>query len=386
MGGSFIALDRYLKHCDPQRFRHEVAFYRRPGCIEARPAGDCPVVDLGLPVPLLSDAARAPSARGLRKVLHSMPRLQRLARCVLSIWRLASSLPNTVRLAKVIRERHYAIIHCNNNFGYQPQTLLAAWLAHKPLLAHYRTIQPLTRLERLLARLPRCVAAINETGAEHLRAAGIRTPVVVCRDIIEAPIPFTPQERLAVRAGLARDGDLLIGTVSRLEDSKGVKDLLGAVRILATRWPQLRCVIVGEGTKASLLKRMTAELALQDRVCFAGFVSNQFVYYACMDIFVCPSLAEGGPLTVIEAMQMGCPVVSTEVGQVAEWIGNGESGLLVPPGDAESLARAIDSLLSSPEQRVAMAAKAAEKARAFLDSAARARELDDVFAQIVGGR
>jgi glycosyltransferase involved in cell wall biosynthesis len=290
-----------------------------------------------------------------------------------------------MRLAKLFRERNYALVHCNNTFSWQPQVLLAAWTAGKPLLGHYRSVRPVSRLDRELARIPECIAAINGAVAGHLKNSGIRTPVVVCRDVIQPHAPVATEERLRVRATLARDDELLLGTVSRLEDAKGIEDLLVAVRMLQPGWPQLACAIVGEGAKAETFKRMAAAAGLGGRIRFTGFVPNDVVnaYYACMDVFVCPSLAEGGPLTVLEAMQMGCPVISTRVGQVPEVIRSGENGIIVDPGNPEALARAINSLLADPVQRRDMASRGVETARGFTAPVASARELDQAFTDVL---
>jgi glycosyltransferase involved in cell wall biosynthesis len=101
-----------------------------------------------------------------------------------------------------------------------------------------------------------------------------------------------------------------------------------------------------------------------------------------MDIFVCPSLLEGGPLVVLEAMQMGRPVVATRVGWNPELIQHGENGLLVNASEPESLALAIDSLLADRQLRDRLGARAKESTLHICDPVAQAKRIDNLFLRV----
>jgi len=378
LGGSVLRLGAYLKHCDPQAFRHEVLFYQRPAGCEAVFDDRWTVIDLGYAVPPQSSSDDEKARRWARTFLVNRPRLQAWVGLVRGGWKLLTSLPRALRLARCFRRRGYALIHCNNSYTYQIPTVLGAWLARKPLVSHFRTIRRLTPLERWLSRRSITIVAVAQEVVDDLTRQRVRAPVVVCYDPQELPTA-SAENVAALRRELLGEGKALVGTVTRLEDKKGIEDLLAAADLLRSRWPGVRYVIVGDGSKAEALKSLAAERDLLDRVRFVGFRSNVFDYYACMDLFVCPSLVEGGPCVVLEAMVMGKPVAATRVGRVPELIQHGENGLIANLSDPEGLAQAIESLLADPSRRQAMGTRAAVSAKIFCDPVAQARKLDDIF-------
>lgn len=135
-----------------------------------------------------------------------------------------------------------------------------------------------------------------------------------------------------------------VGTVARLVPEKGVDVLLRAVCAV----PEASCVVVGDGPSRRELADLAGELGITERVHFTGFVEDARSWLAAMDVFVLASLMEGLPLTPVEAMLAGVPVVASDVGGVAEAVVDGKSGLLVPPADAPALAAAIRRILEEP--------------------------------------
>ena len=136
-----------------------------------------------------------------------------------------------------------------------------------------------------------------------------------------------------------------ICTVGRLSRVKNHSDLLVAVRELINKWPDLQLLVVGRGRLEGVLKQQVMELGLAQNVCFAGHLENLREVWPRVDVFVLPSLSEGLPLSLLEAMAAGVPVVATRVGGVGEAIEDGKTGLLVPPGDRQALAEGIMKLL-----------------------------------------
>jgi glycosyltransferase involved in cell wall biosynthesis len=384
LGGSVLRLGAYLKHCDPKMFRHEVVFYRRPAGSESVFDGRWAVIDLGYAVPPQSGSEDEKARRWARTFLVNRPRLHAWVGLVRGGWNLLASIPRALRLARCFRRRGYDLIHCNNSFTYQIPTVLAAWFARKPLVSHFRTIRRLNWWETRLARIAICIVAINEAVAENLKRQGVSTPLLVCHNPFGPPTA-SPENVLRLRRELLGDGATLVGTVSRLEEGKGVEDFLAAARNLQRRWPEVRYVIVGDGSKAEAFKRLATDWGLNDRVHFAGFKSSVYDCYAGMDIFVCSSLAEGGPATVVEAMQLALPVVSTRVGRVPQLIRDRENGIIVEPSDVDGLTRALELLLAEPSLRREMGARAGASLQTLSDAPSHAQELDKVFARVLSG-
>lgn len=140
----------------------------------------------------------------------------------------------------------------------------------------------------------------------------------------------------------------VVGTVARLAPQKGVSYFLKAASLLKDY--QVNFLVVGDGPLANELKQEACELGLQGRVIFAGQRDNIAEIMAVLDIFVLPSVTEGLPLTILEAMAAGKPVVATRVGGVPEAVVEGKTGLLVAPKDPEALAVALAELIGQRDR------------------------------------
>lgn len=149
------------------------------------------------------------------------------------------------------------------------------------------------------------------------------------------------------------DGPVLL-TVARLTEQKGHRFLIEALPGLLSDWPTLCCVFVGEGESRESLRRMARETGVAQSCRFAGARDDVVDWYAAADVVVLPSLSEGFPFVVLEALAMFKPVVATKVNGVPEIIEDGRTGLLVPPRDPQALERAIRRILHDPESAARM--------------------------------
>jgi glycosyltransferase involved in cell wall biosynthesis len=148
----------------------------------------------------------------------------------------------------------------------------------------------------------------------------------------------------------------IVFTAARLHAQKGHRFLLQA----ATLVPDAMFVLAGDGPDRDELEMQAQRLGLGDRVLFLGYRQDIADLLATCDVFVLPSLYEGLPLSILEAMAAGRPVICSAIGGSNEAVSNGDTGLLVQPGNPTELARAINMMLSNPDlgQRFAAAAKA----------------------------
>jgi len=136
-----------------------------------------------------------------------------------------------------------------------------------------------------------------------------------------------------------------ICTVGRLSPVKGHSDLLLAMRDLVPKFRDVQLLIVGKGRLESVLKQQVVDLGLSKNVSFTGHLENLKEVWPHVDVFVLPSLSEGMPLTLLEAMAAGVPSVATRVGGVPEVVEDGKTGLLVPPRNSDELAKGIAVVL-----------------------------------------
>ncbi len=159
-----------------------------------------------------------------------------------------------------------------------------------------------------------------------------------------------------------RDG-FVVGAIGRLSPEKGFSCLLEAAsRLMNDTVRDLKIVIIGEGRERTALETLARALNLENKVLFAGYRSHANRYLPCFKAFVLPSFTEGLPITVLEAMQSGTPVIATTVGGIPEALAYGEAGLLVKPGDCNELAKAIRSFHEDPFYAKQLAAQAQTRA------------------------
>ncbi len=143
----------------------------------------------------------------------------------------------------------------------------------------------------------------------------------------------------------AGDAEILIGMAGRLEWQKRQGDLIRAGKILIGRGHNIRVALAGEGRDRQSLARLAADIGMDKRVAFLGFLDSIEEFLTGLDIFVFCSEWEGMPNTVLEAMAAGRPVVAADIAGVREVIEHGKNGLLYEAGKAEELAERVESLI-----------------------------------------
>lgn len=179
--------------------------------------------------------------------------------------------------------------------------------------------------------------------------------------------PAERRQRLFATLGIPA-GALVVGIVARLSAVKDHATLLRAVVPLCAERPELHLLVIGDGPLRPALTAQAAASGLGGRIHFAGEQPNLPNPHALLDLSVLCSRTEGFPNAVVEAMAAGKPVVATAVGGTPDAVREGETGLLVGPGDPEALARALQDLLAAPEWRRAMGEAGRQRARTEYDA------------------
>jgi L-malate glycosyltransferase len=175
----------------------------------------------------------------------------------------------------------------------------------------------------------------------HLQAA---KTTLIYNGVAEPQVDIAKAEQLSLRV----KDQVVIGTVARLSEAKGLAYLLEAMAHLIDRHPYIKLVIAGDGELRDSLPQIADDLGINKQVVFAGYLPDVQNLIYCFDIFVLPSLQEALPLAIAEAMSMGKPIVATNVGGMPEQVTDGQTGFIVPPQDSLALAVGIDRLISDP--------------------------------------
>ena len=148
--------------------------------------------------------------------------------------------------------------------------------------------------------------------------------------------------------GIKNNGPI-IGLGVRLTEQKGIRYLLQAMPAIINEFPDITLMIAGDGELKSCLQNDAMELGIADNVLFLGSRLDIPELLKLVDVYVLPSLWEGLPMVLLEAMAAGCPIVATEVGGNAQAITEGYNGILIEPRNPQKLAEAVIALLSRPD-------------------------------------
>ena len=249
-------------------------------------------------------------------------------------------------LARAFRRHRIDLAH-----GHEfTMAVYGAWAARRARIPHVITLHGAryyaARLRRRLAlrcaaTLSRGVVAVSHTLARHL-AADLHLPGDRITTIPNG-VRYHAAAGSTLRAELGLgDADRLVLALGNLYDVKGHGHLLDALALLAGRFPALHVAIAGRGELAERLAERARAHGLERRVHLLGLRADVPNLLAAADVFALPSLSEGLPLALLEAMFAGRAIVASDVGEIGVALGAGAAGLLVEPGNARALANAID--------------------------------------------
>jgi glycosyltransferase involved in cell wall biosynthesis len=253
------------------------------------------------------------------------------------------------------------------------------WLSGGAMLAVYN------QLDRLVLKRFDAVSAVSQTVAEMLRSFGVRHERIT---VIPNGIDLQDFDRgaLATSRSTPSGRERVIGIVGRLDMQKGFAYLIRALQTLHPSFPELRLLVVGEGPDRAKIEKLVAEQGLSSVVTIAGQQVDMPAVYAGMDIFVLPSLNEGLPMTLLEAMAASKPVIATRVGAVPTVIADGETGVLIEPADSAALTRAIIELLNNPERCRLLAQNARAQVERNYTAAAMTERYRELYRTVLARR
>jgi glycosyltransferase involved in cell wall biosynthesis len=195
----------------------------------------------------------------------------------------------------------------------------------------------------------------------------------------------TPGRDVRAELGIAGAAPV-VGSVGALRPQKRFDVLLRAAAVLAPRCPGLRVVLVGEGAERARLEALAAELELGDTLLMLGAREDVPDILQAFDVAVTSSDFEGSPLSVMEYMEAGLPVVATAVGGLPQMIHDGVHGVLVPRRDPVALADAISGLLADPQRRRELGAAGRARRRAEFDLGVMVGRIEQLYEQLYAAR
>ena len=276
---------------------------------------------------------------------------------------------------------------------------LAGWLAGAPLVVNTAhnlgsIAMPKAWLRALFWVYDKLLLSITAdaviTVTERLRDQVVSRRILSASRVraipngIRARPPIGAAEAREARNALLTEIDagpdtLVVGSVARLVWFKGLDALIAAMPSVLRACPDCRLVLVGDGPMRAELEQQASALGVHDRVSFLGERQDVARLLPAFDVFTLPSVSEGMPMTILEAMQASRPVVATSVGGVPELVADGASGVLVAARDPAALAAALIRQLGDPSLRRSMGDKGRERVVAHFTAAAMVVATDQLF-------
>jgi glycosyltransferase involved in cell wall biosynthesis len=278
------------------------------------------------------------------------------------------SLKIVIDLHRLMKKKH---IHLVRTHRYRSNLYgrLAAFLTGVPVIVasvhdNYRKDKrPVRRvINRILSKITDKIVAVSEEVKKDIIQYDKIEPskVVVIPNGIDTE-KFNPKGNYAdIRKEFSIKEDTIVaGFIGRIVPAKGLEYLIDSIPHVKGEFNNIKLLIVGEGSLVKRLREQAKEKKVYDSIIFAGRRRDIPDILSCIDVFVMPSIAEGLPNALLEAMAMAKPIIATEVGGIPEVIKNRFNGILVPPRDIRALATAIKELTGNAQ----VAAKMGQAAR-----------------------
>ena len=253
------------------------------------------------------------------------------------------------------------------------------WPSQRPVMRAYATV------DRFVLRGFDRVAAVSDAVADILRRSGIepkKVSVISNGVDLERFRCASPHLRREIACGR----EPLVGFVGRFVPGKGGEVLLAAARKVIAEYPEARFAFIGDGPLRGAWRLLARSLGIEDRVVFTGSRTDMPEIYASLDIVVLPSLNEGMPMCLLEALAAAKPVVATRVGAIPRIVVPGITGLLVEAGDESGLAAAILRLLRDPELSAQCSSNSRRRATERFSCEAMAREYIGLYEEALASR
>ena len=195
-------------------------------------------------------------------------------------------------------------------------------------------------------------------------------------------LPVDEISKLRKHYGIA-DEDIVIGEVANLREMKGHVDIIDAIPIIVEKYENIKFFFAGADNSNGEIEKYAKQKNVSDHIIFAGYCENVSEILSLFDIFILPSLWEGLPTSIIEAMVMGLPVIASKVGGIPELIDDWENGILIEPKSPQQIASAVLCLLDKREILSEMGEKNIVKAWQNYDVKMRARDYEKIYMELI---
>ncbi len=309
-------------------------------------------------------------------------------------WLLFVTLPEAALYYRIGRKYKIRLVHLNNIMGSQLAGIIAAKFLRVPCVAHLRDFEAVDGVTRFYAKLIDWHIAISGAIRENLLKLLVpEEKIFLIHDAIDLD-DFTsthPCEYLRKEFNLDKK-EKLFGIFGRIIEWKGIKEFIHAAAIVIQSLPNTKALIVGDCSDGdnkyfTEVKELVSHYGLEQHIILTGYRKDVPTLMGLMDVVVHASITpEPFGMVLIEGMAMGKPVVATNMGGTLDIVVDGQTGFLVKPGDVNDIANAIRRLLCENTLAAVMGKNGKDRAAALFTKERYARQVEEVYTNVLGIR
>ena len=290
---------------------------------------------------------------------------------------------NLKDLARFVRAHNIEIVHAHAARDYHLAAMAVRLAARGRLVLTRHALFPLRRINKPILKSAGRVIAVSQAVAESLRRNGVIDTSKIA--VVHNGIDTDRFDQAVERSG---DVPMLVGTVGHLAPIKGHDVFVRAAALISARHRDVHFVVIGEDKSPELahrksLESLIAELGLSSIVSMQGWRDDMPAVLSSLMLFVSAARSEPFGLAIVEAMAAGLPIVAAASEGALEIIEDGVTGKLVPVGDHEALAQAINDLLDDPVERSRLGRNAQLAARQRYSLERMARDTEQVYREVL---
>lgn len=301
-------------------------------------------------------------------------------------------LPEVFKLYFIIKKRNISLVHINTNIISGIPAILASWISGVPCICHIRETRKLIKRERIFAKLIDKVITLNTDAYDIYKCDIPESKITVVYDGI-ALDEFTRVNSATFKGEYNLDSVVLVGTAGRIVEGKGQKEFVLAAQEVLKVKSGVRFVIVGDAKAATDkyykdTKKLALNCIFNKNIIFTGWRTDIRNIISAFDIFVFTSTtyAEGLPNSIIEAMALSKPVVSTNIPGPYDIVIDGVTGFLVPPGDIDAMAEKIIYFLEHPDIARKMGNEGKKRAEELFDIKKQIKKIEAIYEDVLSVR
>ena len=390
IGGSHYCLFELIKYINREKFKPFVVFYQENSLISEFKK-ICPVIILDKTKGLVIKRD-FPHLYSLVNKLPYLPYFLILFQKTYNFFRYY--LTDFLKIIYLLSKLKIDLIHINNAPALT-DWLIACKILRKKCISHWRGTVKFDIIKRKLIKFYDVIISISQAVTQNAKDQGIDVNnfVLIYDGIDIESILKKPKENpvLVRKEFQEKITEPLIGVINNIKNWKGQHVAIEAVKILKNKYPNLRCLLVGnvsnlKGDKEyfSYLQKLVERYNLLNNIIFTGYRKDIPDIISALDILLHTSLAnEGLPRIILEIMTLSKSIIASAVGPTLEMVEDGKTGLLVPPNDPQSLAEKINYLLSHPEVAQKMGKEARKRVERLFDISLNIKKTEHLYNQLL---